>query len=397
MVDKEINEFSEITNAALDDMILIDQGDGVYKHIEVQNLLGALLNTDPQTWSPDHLPIQFGTAGVIGTDHQDATYLAHNTYHASGDWRYIYDGVAMRLKFVDASDDKIRIRTATSGTAGNAITWSDVIIDLDSTVYRTNKTPGSLSGSNSGWALDDNGSIAAAANQGIVATFNRTGDDGKIVSYCQSGTEEGSMDVSGTTVSLTGAHLGRKSQRPNNDRDPSIIRGTVLTMVDEMCEWFVEEYEAEEEDEGKIKRVKRRNIRDPDDTPIGRPQQRGARKEKIGQWREKGIDKELWRKENEQLTKADISSTASDRNVTGIFDRWSDGNDMLIANTGDFVVRMSTAVQMGDLLESAGDGTARPQADQDFVRRSTLGRATLSWSPTPREPETLVPCLLMIS
>jgi hypothetical protein len=77
---------------------------------------------------------------------------------------------------------------------------------------------------------------------GTVATFSRTSNDGTIISLRQDGIEEGSISVSGTTVSYNGAHLSRWSQITGIDPynkavRPEILRGTVMSNLDEMCDW----------------------------------------------------------------------------------------------------------------------------------------------------------------
>jgi len=55
-----------------------------------------------------------------------------------------------------------------------------------------------------------------------------------------------------------------------------------------------------------------------------------------------------------------------------------------------------TVVQNGDLLESAGDGTARVQAD-DICRSSTIAKVTSNYvSETYADGSFCVPCILMI-
>ena len=75
-----------------------------------------------------------------------------------------------------------------------------------------------------------------------------------------------------------------------------------------------------------------------------------------------------------------VSSVEGDANVAGVFQSWDesdDFNDMTIAMTGDFVIRIAsgTTVARGDLLMSAGDGTAKPQGD-DIVRSKTIAKVT---------------------
>ena len=67
--------------------------------------------------------------------------------------------------------------------------------------------------------------------------MNRTSDDGDVVAIYQDGSFEGSLRVSGSTVSLVGGHLCRWSQTSDGSKDTSIVRGTVMTNLNEMCEW----------------------------------------------------------------------------------------------------------------------------------------------------------------
>jgi hypothetical protein len=162
---------------------------------------------------------------------------------------------------------------------------------------------------------------------------------------------------SGTTVSYNGAHLSRWSQIPGIDPynkvvRPEILRGTVMSNLDEMCDWTC---------------------------PTSGECQ-----------------------DNEQLNKTKISDVEGDKNVAGIFQAWDDDddtwvNDYYLAMTGDFVIRIAagTTVERGDLLMSAGDGTAKPQAD-DLVRSCTVAKVTsTNVSCTYADGSYCVPCVLM--
>ena len=71
-----------------------------------------------------------------------------------------------------------------------------------------------------------------------VALFNRLTNDGTLVTFQQASTTEGSISVSGTTVSLTTVHTCRVGPSfraimkftPKKTR-PQILRGTVLTTL----------------------------------------------------------------------------------------------------------------------------------------------------------------------
>ena len=176
------------------------------------------------------------------------------------------------------------------------------------------------------------------------AFFNRQNDDGNLIVLVQQNITEGTISVSGSTVSYNGGHLSRWSRLLNNTKDETIVKGTVMTNLDEMVEWGDED--------------------------------------------------------NEQLNKMAVSSVEGDANVAGVFVNWDnddDWNDMNVAMTGDMVIRIAkgTTVARGDLLMSAGDGTAKPQGD-DIVRSKTIAKVTsTNVSHTYDDGTYLVPCVLM--
>ena len=85
-----------------------------------------------------------------------------------------------------------------------------------------------------------------------------------------------------------------------------------------------------------------------------------------------------------------------------MFQDWDDDddtytNDLNCAMTGDFVIRIAqgTTVARGDLLMSAGDGTAKDNND-DIIRSKTIGaKVTCSTvSTTYSDGSYCVPCVL---
>jgi hypothetical protein len=193
--------------------------------------------------------------------------------------------------------------------------------------------------------------VACGAASGPSAFFNRNTDDGIIVQIAQDGTVEGTISVSGTTVSYNGGHLSRFSQLPSGQRDPAIKKGTVLSNLDAMCEW-----------------------RDADGNLLP----------------------------NEQLNKVKISDVEGDSNTAGVFVNWDNDDqdnpyDLNMAMTGDMIIRIAqgTSVNRGDLLMSAGDGTAKPQGD-DIIRSKTIAKVTsTNVTCTYEDGSYCVPCVLM--
>jgi hypothetical protein len=201
-----------------------------------------------------------------------------------------------------------------------------------------------------GAELSPTGDGKFTVNGNTCIYVNRLTDDGTLVSLRQAGVEEGTISVSGTTVSYNGGHLSRWSQLIDNSKDESILKGTVLSNLDEMCVW---------EKDGVVA-------------------------------------------ENEQLNKMKVSDVEGDTNVAGVFVNWTkdedyNSDDMNIAMTGDMIIRIAqgVTVQRGELLMSAGDGTAKPQGD-DIVRSKTIAKVTsTNITCTYADGSYCVPCVLM--
>jgi len=179
---------------------------------------------------------------------------------------------------------------------------------------------------------------------GAVFYKGRT-SDGDLIAFFESGAQEGVISVSGTTVTYGGGHLARWSQLPNGEDPFNILKGTVMSNLDEMCEWGDED--------------------------------------------------------NEQLNKTKVSDVEGDANVAGVFVSTSfsdDGPlDYFVAMTGDMIIRIaeSVTVERGDLLMSAGDGTAKPQ-DDDIIRSKTIAKITSTHvTCTYEDGSYCVPCVLM--
>lgn len=197
-----------------------------------------------------------------------------------------------------------------------------------------------------GHLLGAGGSVDHTRDGAPIMYLNRTSSDGELIKFYQATSLEGSISVSGSTVSYNGGHLTRWSQLASGAERTEILRGSVLSNLDEMCEWGEED--------------------------------------------------------NEQLNRMKVSDVEGDVNVAGVFQAWDDDddtytNDFYCAMTGDFVIRIAqgTTVARGDLLMSAGDGTAKPQ-DDDIVRSKTIAKVTSTTvSTTYSDGSYCVPCVLM--
>jgi len=184
--------------------------------------------------------------------------------------------------------------------------------------------PGS-GNTNTGIYLESAGQFCASRDNTVVGRFNRNTSDGTLISFARQGTEQGTISVSGGTVSYN-AFAGSHWSQLSDGSKPDILRGTVLDSINELVQW-------------------------PDEPTT------------------------------ERLCKVKVSDTAGSKKVYGVFmdwdNDWTATNDMYVTAVGAFICRVnaSVTVQEGDLLESNGDGTARVQAD-DIIRSSTIGKVT---------------------
>ena len=234
-------------------------------------------------------------------------------------------------------------------------------------------TTGSTAGRNAIVLENGNGTLGVTSNASPFY-INKNDGDGNLALFYSEGNFEGSISVSGSTVSYNGGHLSRWSQLEDGSKDDTLVKGTVMTNLDKMAVW---EHVAVSEGD-KIKSAS--------------GVESNATAEDVA---------EAYTEDNEQLNCMAVSSVEGDPNVAGVFVNWDatddEYNDLNVAMTGDMVIRIAkgTTVARGDLLMSAGDGTAKPQGD-DIVRSKTIAKVTsTNVSHTYDDESYLVPCVLM--
>ncbi len=216
------------------------------------------------------------------------------------------------------------------------------------------------------------GSIQASVSSGTPVLINRKTDDGNLILFYQDGTNEGSISVSGSTVSYNGGNLSRWAQLTTPKDDTPLFKGTVMSNLDEMNVYIAPTTYWTEEDEL------------PEGVNVG------------------DVKVEEHAVDNEQLNKVKVSDVEGDVNVAGVFVNWSydeahQVDEINMAMTGDMIIRIAqgVVVQKGDLLMSAGDGTAKPQGD-DIVRSKTVAKVTSNHvTCTYEDGSYCVPCVLM--
>jgi len=214
-------------------------------------------------------------------------------------------------------------------------------------------------------------------------TLDRSDNDGKLVQFHQATTEEGNISVSGSTVSyngFTGTHWSRLS----DGSKPTILRGTILESLDEMCDWYAVEFETHD---GIITQPYSLESNSVGDTLTYN-------------FNGKDYTAKIIKENDVKHAKCKISDTEASKAVYGLFVSWDEDedtvNDMLVAQTGTYVIRIhkDETVSKGDLIQSNGDGTGKVQAD-DIIRASTVAKVLSTTKiETYSDGSYIVPCSL---
>ena len=177
---------------------------------------------------------------------------------------------------------------------------------------------------------DDTG----GASQNIL--LNRQDADGTYILFRQGGGNEGTISVSGSTVSYNGF----SGRHESSGIATNTAIGTVVSTIDELDVYS--------------------------DT-------QGS-----------GDDKETNPKSGQTRAdhaKVEVSTSVGDSCVYGVVSEFDSNGKLIVTSVGIGSIRVTGACAKGDLLESNGDGTAKVQSD-DIVRSKTLGKVTIGNSNT---------------
>jgi hypothetical protein len=301
------------------------------------------------------------------------------------------DGAYPMIFFTNATE---RARITSGG---------DLLVGKTSTSYTVAGTRILVSGT---------GEFTADAQQ--LLNLNRLTNDGGLVEFYQANVLEGAISVSGNTITY-GAFCGGHWTQLKEGRgyNPDIPRGTVMSSIGEMAEWksvewtetiehpaveAVEAVEAVLDEDGNVIEPAVEAVEGKDAwTETFNKREAYLGNLDIGEtFEEDGFTKTVVDDGNERLPKVKISDVVGDKAVYGVFQTWDEVEDMLISSLGAFVVRVASGVtvEVGDLLESNGDGCAKVQ-DDDIIRSKTIGKVT-STVPTETydDGSYTVPCVL---
>ena len=254
-------------------------------------------------------------------------------------------------------------------------------------------------------------SVCTDANTGLYIARNT--NDGTMVALYAQGALEGSITVSGSTVTygqFTGGHWSRLA----DNSKPTILRGTIVETLDEMCDWYqavadVAEVKYTAEDQEVIDGNK--NVGDIKEKSYTVKEPISLGDKSVGDTitftyssNGKEYTGTIVKEDDVKHVKCKISDTADSKKVYGVFSNWDDAddgsdgdvNDMNIAQVGTYIIRVNkdVTVEAGDLLVSNGDGTAKVQ-DDDIIRSKTVAKVNSNIKvETYSDGSYTVPCTL---
>ena len=306
----------------------------------------------------------------------DAALELHSTGNSNGNYT--------NLKFTSAGNTTgtfIKSNQAGSGNAGRMEFWTN----NDGTSAQAVRMH-----YNRHTGISNNDNFAATylfdiQGTGTLMRMNRA-DDGAMLLFQSAGSTEGNISISGSTctyTTFTGAHW---SQLSDNSK-PTILKGTVMDSIDEMCDWYVVEFQ---DSEGKT--VREQYIL-KDGESAGDTISHVYKGDSTG---EKTVSAKIVKEENSHLPKVKVSDTSASTSVYGVFQTWDEDDDMNVVGLGTYVVRIhkDQTVAKGDLLESNGDGTAKKQSGTAMLS-STIAKVTANIKiETYSDGSYTVPCTL---
>jgi hypothetical protein len=265
------------------------------------------------------------------------------------------------------------------------------------------------SSSTAGVHFSYDGQIVGVRGSDYIAYFNRQNNDGNLVLFAQADATEGTISVSGNTVSYNG-FTGSHWSRFIGDSKPDVLRGTVMESLDQMVDWYAVEFETsyttQDEDGNDVVKTATEHkpyalkANEQEGDVITYSWNTGKKDEDDNDIIEQ-VQATIVKEKDVKHVMSKISDTSEAKNVYGVFSAWDNddliNNDFYVASVGSYVVRIKAGqtVSKGDLLQSNGDGTAKVQAD-DLVRASSFAKVLSNTViDTYEDGSFIVPCSLM--
>jgi len=356
------------------------------------------------TSSPGHdLDVQRTAADAIirakttNTGDADALFIADANDSGEAEYR-MYSGGVQKATVQWNNSDELNITTTTAPIdlqpSGNNVmrvqdTGGDGRVGIENTspsyTFEVHSVAIGGSGGEEGFAITSTGSVYSSTNNTSQVYLNDSSGSAGTHNYIlfrYQGSTIGDIDTTDNTTirynTFVGAHWSQTAAI-------NVLKGTIMSTIDEMMEWTDFEHTDAEGDVEKLAMA-------------------GHADYVIGQEYTIPCDEDgntvtataVGQTTDKRLAKVKVSDVASDRSVYGVFGgQYADG-DVSVESLGASFIRIGSGVtvQNGDLIESAGDGTGRVQAD-DIMRSCTVAKITSTIAKeTFDDGSKLYPCTL---
>jgi hypothetical protein len=153
----------------------------------------------PSAWSSTFKVLQLANGTSLSNNGQTSYYqLGANNYFDGTNYRYLASNFAAIHRFSNLG--AYEWLTASSGTAGNAISFTQAMTLDSSGNLLVGKT--STDNTTNGFVLDANGTLNVVRSSEYLMRLNRTTTDGEILRFEKDGTTVGSIGTSGGAVTI---------------------------------------------------------------------------------------------------------------------------------------------------------------------------------------------------
>jgi hypothetical protein len=242
--------------------------------------------------------------------------------------------------------------------------------------------------------IDSNGNISSvsssSAGQFVMNDTSAGAGSHDYIKFAFQGSTIGDIDTTDNTVIRYNTFTGGHWSQFHDGTNPKLKKGTVMSLTGDKLEYS--KCEKKVTNDNGVEELQKFEI---------------AGTHEIGS--EVTVPNDQYGEENstttatvisnsiaEHLVKVKVSDSVSDKAVYGVWSgKYNDG-DLSVEALGTSTIRIKQGevLEVGDLLESAGDGTAQKQSD-GIIKNSTIAKVT---SPTPIETfddnSFLVSCVL---
>ena len=221
-----------------------------------------------------------------------------------------------------------------------------------------------------GWVFRNDAAIYHTTDNANQMYMNDTSTSSGLHNYILfrfQGSLIGDIDSSNNSTvrynTFTGGHWCQFSDLSQ----PNLKVGTVLSSINEMCQWT--EFEFADEN-GAVETTSIAGTFEIGSTHTIYIDEDGAQAQGTA----------VSHDTSQRVVKVKVSDVAGDRSVYGVFACHYKDGDSSVESLGLGVIRIGSGVTVanGDLLESAGDGTARPQTgtNADLYKAGTIAKVT---------------------